>query len=132
MSDEIAKLIPQENELTLSNGEKITIKTLSWGKEIKVLQIVSKFFDENKLLEVFNSLSSEDDSSNFDAISKLFLPLIGEAPQSITKIVSIIINKDEKFVEESLTSEDVMQVFTPFLKLLFNKYKKMFQKINLV
>jgi len=52
MSDEIAKLIPQENELTLSNGEKITIKTLSWGKEIKVLQIVSKFFDENKLLEV--------------------------------------------------------------------------------
>jgi hypothetical protein len=132
MSDEIAKLIPQENELTLSNGEKITIKTLSWGKEIKVLQIVSKFFDENKLLEVFNSLSSEDDSSNFDAISKLFLPLIGEAPQSITQIVSIIINKDEKFVEESLTSEDVMQVFTPFLKLLFNKYKKMFQKINLV
>jgi hypothetical protein len=132
MSDEIAKLIPQENELTLSNGEKITIKTLSWGKEIKVLQIVSKFFDKNKLLEVFNSLSSEDDSSNFDAISKLFLPLIGEAPQSITQIVSIIINKDEKFVEESLTSEDVMQVFTPFLKLLFNKYKKMFQKINLV
>jgi hypothetical protein len=132
MSDEIEKLIPQENELTLSNGEKITIKTLSWGKEIKVLQIVSKFFDKNKLLEVFNSLSSEDDSSNFDAISKLFLPLIGEAPQSITQIVSIIINKDEKFVEESLTSEDVMQVFTPFLKLLFNKYKKMFQKINLV
>ncbi|MBT4731895.1 hypothetical protein HOB87_08000 [Candidatus Woesearchaeota archaeon] len=132
MSDEIAKLIPQENELTLSNGEKITIKTLSWGKEIKVLQIVSKFFDENKLLEVFNSLSSDDDTSNFEAISKLFLPLIGDAPQSITKIVSIIINKDEKFVEESLTSEDVMQVFTPFLKLLFNKYKKMFQKINLV
>lgn len=131
MSDEIEKILPIDKEIELSNGDKVVIKNLSWGKEIKVLQLVSTFFDDNKLLDVFNMLSEDKgDVTDFDAISKLVLPLVSKAPQVITKIVAIIINKDEKYVEESLASEDVMQVFTPFLKTLFNKYMKMFQMIN--
>ena len=131
MSDEIEKMLPSDEEIILSNGEKIVIKSLPWGKEIKVCQLVSKFFDDNGLVDVFNIISSDEESSDFQAISKLLIPLVSNAPQVITQIISIIINQDEKYVEESLTSEDVMQIFVPFLQLLFNKYTKMFQQTNL-
>jgi len=130
MSDVIEKILPLDSEITLSNGDKVAVKSLSWGKEIKALQLVSQCMEESNVVEAINTLASAKEKDSISAIAQLVMPLIASAPDRITKIVSLLINKDEKYVEESCTSEDVMQVFTPFLKVLFNKYTKMFQMIS--
>jgi len=130
MSDVIEKILPLDGEMTLANGDKVTIKSLSWGKEIKALQLVSKCMDESNVVDAINTLATAKEKDSISAIASLVMPLINSAPERITKIVSLLIDKDEKYVEESCTSEDVMQVFTPFLKVLFNKYTKMFQLIS--
>jgi len=120
-------------EYTLSNGNKITIQPLPWGKEIFVCQLVSKFFTENNMIEIFNNLSSvdnESDDAGFDAMVRLITPLIQEAPQTITQIVAILTSKPEKEIEETLTADDVMGVFVPFLRSLFSKYAVIFQQAS--
>jgi|TARA_Y100000310_G_C20595074_1_gene770089 hypothetical protein len=120
-------------EYTLSSGNKITIQPLPWGKEIFVCQLVSKFFTENNMIEIFNNLSSvdnESDDAGFDAMVRLITPLIQEAPQTITQIVAILTSKPEKEIEETLTADDVMGVFVPFLRSLFSKYAVIFQQAS--
>ena len=131
MSKELETFVPESTKVTLTNGTELEIKPLNWGKEIKVCQLVSKFFSDNTLIEAFNEIATTEGKNDLDAISKLMVPLVNEAPQVITEILALIIDKDTTYIEESLTSEDVMQIFVPFLSSLFAKYKKMFQKINL-
>jgi hypothetical protein len=135
MSDEkkVETFIPEDNKFTLTNGEVLEVKPLNWGKEIKVCQLVSKFFGDNNMIDVFTLIAGTEDGkeNSLEAISGLIIPLINEAPQVITKILALMLDKEPTYIEESLTSEDVMQIFVPFLQSLFTKYTKMFQKINL-
>ncbi len=129
---ELETFLPEDTKVTLANGEVIEIKPLNWGKEIKVCQLVSKFFSGNSVIEAFNEIANEDgDNNDLDTISKLIIPLINEAPQAITQILALLLNKDTEYIEESLTSEDVMQIFVPFLQNLFTKYTEIFQKVKL-
>lgn len=128
----IEELMPVPNIIKLSDGEELEIKPLSWGKEIKVLKLVSGFFGDSEILTAVQAISKikdeeEDSSESLEVLSKILLPAINEAPDAITEIVAIITDEDKKFVEESLTSEDVMRVFVPFLKTLLAKYTKMFK-----
>jgi hypothetical protein len=123
--------LPEDNNVTLANGTVIEVKPLNWGKEIKVCQLVSKFFGENDIVNAFTALEGDGETDSIEAISKLIIPLVSEAPQVITQILALLIEQDEKYVLESLTSEDVMQIFVPFLQNLFTKYTKMFQKVKL-
>jgi hypothetical protein len=123
--------VQEDNSITLANGEIIQIKPLKWGKEIRVCQLVSKFFGDNNLIKAFTALEGDGETDNLEAISNLIIPLINEAPQVITQILAIILEKDEKYIDESLTSEDVMQIFVPFLQNLFTKYIQIFQKVKL-
>ena len=131
MSDELNTFSPLGKEFSLSNGDKVTINPLPWGKEIKVCQLVSKFFGDNDITKAFTLLEKDGENDSIEAISNLIVPLINEAPQVITQILAILIDKDEEYINESLTSEDVMQIFVPFLQNLFAKYTKMFQKVKL-
>ena len=123
--------IPEDNNVTLANGTVVEVKPLNWGKEIKVCQLVSKFFGDNDITKAFTLLEKDGENDSIEAISNLIVPLINEAPQVITQILAILIDKDEEYINESLTSEDVMQIFVPFLQNLFAKYTKMFQKVKL-
>ncbi len=130
MSKELETFVPENIKVTLSSGEDIEIKPLNWGKEIKVCQLVSKFFSGNAVIEAFNEIAKEDGKNDLDVISQLILPLVSQAPQVITQILVLLLDKDTKYVEESLTSEDVMQIFVPFLQNLFTKYTEIFQKVK--
>jgi hypothetical protein len=129
MSDKT--FVPEDNSRTLANGEVIEVRQLNWGKEIKVCQLVSKFFGANDITKAFTALEGDGETDSIEAISNLIVPLINEAPQVITQILAILIEKDEQYINESLTSEDVMQIFIPFLQNLFTKYTKMFQEVKL-
>jgi hypothetical protein len=128
MSDKT--FIPEDNSVTLANGQVVEVNPLNWGKEIKVCQLVSKFFGNNDLTKAFTALEGGGEADSIEAISNLIIPLINEAPQVITQILTILLDKDDIFIEESLTSEDVMKIFIPFLQNLFAKYTKMFQKVK--
>jgi hypothetical protein len=128
MSDKT--FIPEDNSVTLTNGQVVEVNPLNWGKEIKVCQLVSKFFGNNDLTKAFTALEGGGEADSIEAISNLIIPLINEAPQVITQILTILLDKDDIFIEESLTSEDVMKIFIPFLQNLFAKYTKMFQVVK--
>jgi hypothetical protein len=128
MSDKT--FIPEDNSVTLANGQVVEVNPLNWGKEIKVCQLVSKFFGNNDLTKAFTALEGGGEADSIEAISNLIIPLINEAPQVITQILTILLDKDDVFIEESLTSEDVMKIFIPFLQNLFAKYTKMFQVVK--
>jgi hypothetical protein len=123
--------IPEDNNVTLASGDIVEVNPLNWGKEIKVCQLVSKFFGDNDITKAFTALEGDGETDSIEAISNLIVPLINEAPQVITQILAILIEKDEKYIEGSLTSEDVMKIFIPFLQNLFTKYTKMFQQVKL-
>ncbi len=127
---ELKTFLPESTKVTLVNGQVLEIKPLNWGKEIKVCQLVSKFFSDNTLLEAFNEIATEEGKNDLDAISKLMIPLVNEAPQVITEILALLVNKETEYIEESLTSADVMQIFVPFLQDLFTKYTEIFQKVK--
>ena len=127
---ELKTFLPNGNKYTLSNGDVLKVEPLKWGKEIKVCQLVSKFFGETNMIEAFAAIAS-DEEDNLEAISAMLIPLINEAPQVITQILVLLLNKDQEYIEESLTSEDVMQIFLPFLQNLFTKYTNLFQKVGL-
>lgn len=123
-------MLPEANIYTLASGNKLEVLPLNWGKEIKICKLVAGFFSESQMLSAINSISNlkeGDEEDSIESIAEMIIPLINEAPDAITEIVALITNKDNAFVEESLTSEDVMQVFIPFLKQLFSKYMTMFQ-----
>jgi hypothetical protein len=127
----VEELFPDSNIIMLESGEELEIKPLSWGKEIKVLKLVSGFFGDSEILSAVTAISKikdndEDSAESLGILSNILLPAINEAPDAITEIVAIITDETKEFVEESLTSEDVMKVFVPFLKKLFTKYTKMF------
>lgn len=122
--------IQESTNVTLADGTVLEIKPLNWGKEIKVCQLVSKFFGDSNLVKIFTTIEA-DETNSIEAISNLIVPLVNNAPQVITQILTILLNKDEQYVEESLTSEDVMKIFVPFLQNLFTKYTEMFQKVKL-
>jgi hypothetical protein len=129
----VDKMLPDKNIIQLSNGLTLEVKPLSWGKEIKVCKLVSGFIGDSEILTAINTISSikegdEDSAESLASLSKILLPAINEAPDKITQIVSIITEKEVKFVEESLTSEDVMKIFIPFLRKLFTKYMTMFNQ----
>lgn len=128
LNKELETFLPETKEYVLSNGDKVTVAPLKWGKEIKVCQLVSKFFSDNNMIDTFTAIAS-DQGDGLDAISNLMIPLINEAPQVITQILVILLNKDIEYIEESLTSEDVMKIFMPFLQSLFTKYTNLFQKV---
>jgi hypothetical protein len=128
MSDKT--FIPEDNNVTLTNGSVVAVNPLNWGKEIKVCQLVSKFFGDNDLTKAFTALEGDGETDSIEAISNLIVPLINEAPQVITQILAILLDKDDEYINESLTSEDVMKIFIPFLQNLFAKYTKMFQKVK--
>ncbi len=126
----VEKLLPDNNIVKLSSGEELEVKPLNWGKEIKVMKLVSGFFGESDILTAVQAISKikdgdENDGESLQIISKILLPAINDAPDAITEIVALITDEDKKFVEESLTSEDVMKIFVPFFKTLFTKYTNM-------
>ncbi len=128
----VEKLLPNNNIIVLDSGEELEVKPLTWGKEIKVMKLVSGFFGDSDILTAVQAISKikdgdEDSGESIKIISKILLPAINDAPEAITEIVAIITDEDTEFVKESLTSEDVMKVFVPFLKTLFTKYTKMFK-----
>jgi hypothetical protein len=127
---QVEEMLPSGKELILSDGSKIYVKPISWGKEIQVCKLISNFMTASDMLKAINAVSSlkEDDSTeSVEALTNILLPLMENAPTAITQIVGLVLDKPNEYIEESLTSEDVMQVFIPFLKETFNKYMRMFK-----
>jgi hypothetical protein len=129
--DQVNNMLPNSDIIVLDNSLTLEIKPLNWGKEIKVMKLVSGFFGESDIITAVQSISQikdedEDSPEALKILSEILIPAINDAPQAITEIVSIITERDISFIEESLTSEDVMKIFVPFFKKLFTRYTKMF------
>ncbi|MCD6149078.1 hypothetical protein J7J18_06930 [bacterium] len=100
-------------EVTLSNGNTVEIPPLTWGKELRLYNILTK---------VFSKLSVSTDAEGnpqFDE-SQVYAFMTAFA-NDVSEIASIIFNKDKKWVENNLTSKDMVEFIVPLSLHIFGK-----------
>ena len=96
--EEFDSLTREPKEVTLPSGVTVTLKRLSWGQELKIYKTMCEIFHVKNPKEV----------SDEEAYSLLI-----STPDSLTKIASIALNKDLKWVEENLTMKDLLELVLP-------------------
>ncbi len=103
-------------EITLSNGDRVSIPSLTWGNELKIY---------NLLTEIFSKLSFKVDESGvpvFDnSQTQAFLTTFAN---EITQIAAIIFGKDRKWVEATLSSTDIVEFVLPLSLNIYGKINK--------
>jgi len=116
---EISVFIKEPIKITLSNGQVLEIKPLSWKKELQLIKLIGKFVEEG-LNTGFISL----ESVSFLDTGKLIGTLLQKSPDVITEMVVIITDKDKDFVENELILEDIVEIISPFLRSILIRIKK--------
>jgi hypothetical protein len=113
MSRDEFSIFKPGKEVLLENGDKIELPKVSWRKEIKILEIASALFQELELSKV-----------NFDQMAvgdmvTLFSGLFTKAPNKFTDIVVLLTNQNTDFVNDHMTSQDILGLVVPFFVKFF-------------
>lgn len=119
--NEIDIFVPLEEIETIKN-EKVKVPKVSWKKETEISKILAgclKTVLTPGLLEKAENISPTDIIKLLPNLSDNFLP-------SLTKVVSIILEKDTEWIENNLDSEKVVELILPF----FAKLSKLRGKIQ--
>lgn len=98
-------------------GAEIVLPTLSWGRESKVMKIFLTLINKSGDLKSIFSEGKGEDISPMKLIA--ILPVwLEQFSDKVSEMVGILINKDVAFVEENLTTEDILRLLVPFFKRL--------------
>jgi len=108
----IDAFVEEGREIELSNGERITIPKLAWGKELKIYKLLS---------EVMEKALPEDASPDQPISPKAAMRLLTEFGDVMSKIAALFLGKDEEWVEENLSAEDMINVILPLSLKTFRK-----------
>lgn len=128
--DEVETFFPAGGEVKLPSLKKtFSIKKFTWGKEAVLGKLLGSLLKDSNFGE-FRNLTEQNVQQNPQIVINAFLPLLESAPDTITKMVATILDRDDKFVEENLNIEDVIEVLVPFFTGAFKRYQDLYNKIN--
>jgi len=100
-------------EVTLSNGNTVEVPPLTWGKELKIYNILAKIFSKLSI--------STDESGNPQLDETQVYSFMTAFANDVSEIASVIFNKDKKWVEANLTSRDIVEFVVPLSLRIFRK-----------
>jgi hypothetical protein len=124
---EIQAFIQEPVKLTLANGKTLEIKPLSWKKELQLIKLFGKLFEEGFSPDYITYFDKENVFSG----SKFISILLQTAPDILTEMVQVITDLDKETIENDLVFEDIIEITFPFLGNIVVKLKKTIQtKIN--
>jgi len=123
---EIEAFTKSEREFTLSNGQTIKIKPLTWGQELKIIKILGELLNKTtqNTSVVVESLGEIELGSSIGA-------LLEESPEAITKICAIITGLTTEEIETNFVFEDIVEICFPFLASLVRRLQmKVVEKVE--
>ena len=123
--------------------ERIKIPVLSAGKEARVFQFLARLLEKLPSKQIKEQIQNENEEAEaFSAADLLdMLPkLLKEAPKEAFSIASEILTSkehpiDEKWVEDNLNFDKILQLIIPFVvgeAKLFEKVSGLFEKMPLL
>jgi len=125
MEKDLEVFSEEERYIETKDGERIFLPRLTWGKELQIIRIISEFLNdipEIKELDMKN-LSPE---GLLPIISKIF----EKGPNRITRILSLLFEKEGTWIENSLAMEGIMQFLVPFFYFKGKSLAENFNKIK--
>ncbi len=128
--DEVETFFPQGGEIKLPSLKKtFPVKKFSWGKEAVLGKMLGTLLKNSNFGE-FRNLTEKNIQTNPQIVIDAFLPILESAPETITKMVATILEKEEEWVETELQIEDIIEVLVPFFTGAFRRYQNLYGKIN--
>ena len=105
---------PDTDVFICSSGEQIKIPRITWGKEIKLLKSASAII---KSVPELNSLSINPETGvQLTDILKLVPSILETVPEQVTGFVALMLDRTSEWVNENLSSSDVVGLVFPFFK----------------
>jgi len=101
------ELLSSPQTVTLSSGETVEIPRLSWGKELKIYRI---------LAQIFKEVPGVEEGSVDKAVE-----ILTRFAEKVVELATLVLNKDANWVNEHLTSKDMIQIILP---LCFSTYRR--------
>ncbi len=130
VESEMETFCPQGGEVKLPSLNKhFEIKKFTWGKEAVLGKMLGTLLKDSNFGE-FRKLTEENIQGNPQIVIDTFLPILESAPETITKMVGTILDKENKWVEDNLQIEDIVEVLVPFFIGAFKRYQNLYGKIN--
>ncbi len=123
--NEVDVFFPKGGKVTLpSCKEPLTVKKFTWGKEAKLGRMLGQLLKEINLGD-FQKLTETNIKGDPQIVVNTFLPLLQNAPETVTSMVAIILDKEVQWVNDTLDSEDIIEVLVPFFIGAFRKYQNL-------
>lgn len=121
---ELDVLVPEDSTVTTIKGETITLTPLSWGREVKILRIIKDIMGKLGDSHVFdieletdeNGVTKVKEGQAQELVGRITEVLLDTATDSLTAAVAAIVGKDDKWVEDNLDAERILDILVPFLR----------------
>ncbi len=127
---ELDVFFPDGGTVKLPSFEKpLEVKKIKWGKEAQLGKLIGSLLKDANISQ-FSQLTEKNIKANPQIVIDAFLPLLQNAPETVTKMVAIILDKDAVWVEGELVMGDIIEVLVPFFAGAFKKYQNLFGNIN--
>jgi len=100
--------VPNETKIHTVHGEYVIVPKITWKKEIQLIRLIES------VLEGFAGASGEDIEDQ--SMVALVQRMLSVAPEKATKFVSVVLEKDDDWVEDNLDLPEIVSLILPLLK----------------
>ncbi len=128
--DELNVFFPDGGTVKLPSFKKpFEVKKIKWGKEAQLGKLIGSLLKDANISQ-FGQLTEKNIKGNPQIVIDAFLPLLENAPETVTKMVAILLDETDTWVNENLSMPDIIEVLVPFFTGAFKKYQNLFGNIN--
>ena len=118
-TEEIDKLLPEKRFVATVTGQQIEIPVIVWKREVAILRALGKLIAVLPK-ELFQTEGASTPGSLLKSLSTKLPAILGsltsdEALEQITAIAAEVIGRDSQWVEENLSSVQIVELIIPFL-----------------
>ncbi len=106
---EIKIFIPNETEVTTVHGDKIRVPKITWKKEIQLIKLIED------VLGSLNDLIDGDDAAD-PGLAHMIQRVLSVAPEKATRFVSVVLEKEDDWVEDNLDLPEIVSIIIPLLR----------------
>jgi len=120
MKDEIKIFFPPQIEVETIEGQKVQVGKISWGKELRIATELSAILE--RCPELIRTDFSKELSG--EQLLRLATSLLKSAPEAATRISSILLDKEESWIQDHLDSSAMIDILVPFFLSKIEGFRK--------
>jgi len=103
-----------DRRVKLENGQEIQLPKLTWGRECKLLRIISDLVSQPP----FKGLKLENATAS--TLISVLPQLAAAAAPKLTEFVAVVTGKDKAWVEDNCSLNDILEITIPFFAAYTN------------